>query len=236
MNTRRLATLLLLALAAAACGSGAEPVPDAGTSSPSLVPTAEESPLSPPATPPLNRSEEGESPIAPPSEGTAQVIAAAKARLASELDASVEAIEVVAIEPVEWPDASLGCRQPGQAYAQVVTPGYRVRLRLGERQYEVHTDRSGQTAVMCGQRLERGPAAAVAHLADEIGVSQEEIEVVSVEPVEWPDASLGCPEPGKMYAQVITPGYRIILELEGDRFEVHTDQEGRSVVTCEAER
>lgn len=43
----------------------------------------------------------------------------------------------------------------------------------------------------------------------------DKIEVIEMTPVTWPDASLGMPEIGKMYAQVLTPGYRIILRHRG---------------------
>lgn len=69
-------------------------------------------------------------------------------------------------------------------------------------------------------------------LANQLGVSSEEIGVVEVEEVEWPDTSLGCPEPGMVYAQVITPGYRIVLEAAGENYEYHSDTQGR-VVYCE---
>jgi len=77
--------------------------------------------------------------------------------------------------------------------------------------------------------------AAVAYLAAELNVSPEEVTVLSFEPVEWSDASLGCPQPGMMYAQVITPGYLFLLEAGGRRHEVHTDRTGQNVVICERE-
>lgn len=58
----------------------------------------------------------------------------------------------------------------------------------------------------------------------------EEIKIVLVEQVTWPDTSLGCPEPGKFYAQVLVPGYRIVVEVRGRKFEVHTDLSGRVVI------
>jgi hypothetical protein len=72
---------------------------------------------------------------------------------------------------------------------------------------------------------------AVADLAGQLGIAAEAITVRSVEAVEWSDASLGCPEPGMMYAQVITPGYRIVLEANGQSYEYHS---GRSstIVRC----
>jgi len=68
-------------------------------------------------------------------------------------------------------------------------------------------------------------------LAQRLGLTPEAIRLVSVEAVDWPDASLGCPQPGMMYAQVITPGYRIILSASGENYEYHTSLRG--VVFCE---
>ncbi len=56
--------------------------------------------------------------------------------------------------------------------------------------------------------------------------------LVAFEPVEWGDTSLGCPKPDVMYAQVITPGFRLVFEHEGRRHEYHTDQDGSTVVAC----
>ena len=58
------------------------------------------------------------------------------------------------------------------------------------------------------------------------------ITVVELEAVDWPDSSLGCPVDGEFYAQVITPGFRIVVEVGGQRTELHTDLEG-NVVGCE---
>jgi hypothetical protein len=54
--------------------------------------------------------------------------------------------------------------------------------------------------------------------------------LVSVEAVEWNDASLGCPQPGMMYAQVITPGYLVKVLVDGQPREVHTDGRGRAAL------
>jgi hypothetical protein len=65
-------------------------------------------------------------------------------------------------------------------------------------------------------------AEAVADLAGRLGVDPREITVVSQEEVTWPDASLGCPEPGMLYAQVLTDGIRIVLESDGRRYDYHS--------------
>jgi hypothetical protein len=63
--------------------------------------------------------------------------------------------------------------------------------------------------------------------------STDEIRVASVQSIEWRDASLGCPLEGFMYAQVITPGFQIILEAKGLQYDYHTDL-NQQVIFCEA--
>ena len=73
-------------------------------------------------------------------------------------------------------------------------------------------------------------ALAVADASQRTGVDPSAVRVVSVTPNEWPDRSLGCPKPGTGYAQVITPGYLIILQAGDQQLEYHTDQD--QVVLC----
>lgn len=70
-------------------------------------------------------------------------------------------------------------------------------------------------------------------LAQKLGIGQEEIFLFNVKAVEWPDASLGCPQTGEAYAQVITPGYQILLEANGQVFSFHTDKTDK-VILCNA--
>lgn len=69
-------------------------------------------------------------------------------------------------------------------------------------------------------------------LARRLGLSPDQIVVESVKEREWPDTSLGCPEPGRLYAQVIVPGYRIVLRAQDRTFVYHTDRTSR-VVLCQ---
>ena len=86
-------------------------------------------------------------------------------------------------------------------------------------------------AVAIPPTAEAAVAAAKADLADRLGTAREGILVTSIEAVEWSDSSLGCPQPGMMYLQVITPGFRVILQAQGQAYEYHTDQ-GRNAVLC----
>jgi hypothetical protein len=70
-----------------------------------------------------------------------------------------------------------------------------------------------------------------AAIADDLGVPPDTIQVVSIEPRNWPDASLGCPQPDMLYAQVVTPGYLVLVDVSGEQIEYHTDERG-TVVRC----
>lgn len=64
-------------------------------------------------------------------------------------------------------------------------------------------------------------AYAVKDLAARLGISASNIIVAESREMTWPDASLGMPEPGMMYAQVLTDGFCIVLEAAGKRYEYH---------------
>jgi len=67
-------------------------------------------------------------------------------------------------------------------------------------------------------------------LAEELKISADRIEVVSSEAVEWPDSCLGVTSADTMCAQVITPGYSVVLSVDGKQYEVHTNADGTSVM------
>jgi hypothetical protein len=71
-------------------------------------------------------------------------------------------------------------------------------------------------------------------LAERLNVGIGQVRFMSIQAVVWPDASLGCPQPGMMYAQVLTPGYRIILKVDGQEYFYHTDEED-ALMLCELE-
>jgi len=68
-------------------------------------------------------------------------------------------------------------------------------------------------------------------LAQKLDVKKEEIKLTEIEPIDWPDTSLGCSQPGMFYAQVITPGYQITLDGRGQSYLYHSDY--KRVVFCQ---
>jgi hypothetical protein len=73
--------------------------------------------------------------------------------------------------------------------------------------------------------------AALRDAAPQAGVAPADLRVEQVQATEWRDASLGCPRAGAMYAQVLTPGFMIVISGGGKQFEYHADERGR-VVLC----
>jgi hypothetical protein len=78
---------------------------------------------------------------------------AARGALARQLKVGIDDIRVAGVEAVDWPDACLGMTIPGEMCAQVITPGYRVRLVYETGQYEFHTNADGSAVRQAG-----GPA------------------------------------------------------------------------------
>lgn len=71
--------------------------------------------------------------------------------------------------------------------------------------------------------------AAKDNLSQKVGVQEDEIEEVSYERMQWPDACLGLAESGELCAQVITPGWEIVLAAEGQRYVYRTDDTGQLI-------
>ncbi len=78
--------------------------------------------------------------------------------------------------------------------------------------------------------------AAIELVASESGVAAAELTLLDLQAVDWPDSSLGCPQPETMYMQVITPGYQLTLQdANGTPYAVHTGSEPSSqMVFCQA--
>ncbi len=75
---------------------------------------------------------------------------------------------------------------------------------------------------------EQAPAvdAAKQALASELGFDPAEISLKSVEAKDWPDACLGLAAPDQMCAQMIVPGYQVILTASSQDYTLRASQTG----------
>jgi hypothetical protein len=62
-----------------------------------------------------------------------------------------------------------------------------------------------------------------ADLAARLQIAEGDIRVQTAESVDWPNACIGVEKPDTMCAEVITPGYRVIFEVNGTLYTYHTD-------------
>src|SRR5688572_12708884 len=68
--------------------------------------------------------------------------------------------------------------------------------------------------------------AVVADAARRLKVIESLVVLAGAERLTWTDGSLGCPQPGMSYAQVLVPGYRLTAKSAEGALVYHTDGSG----------
>jgi hypothetical protein len=144
---------------------------------------------------------------------------------------------------VEWSDSSIGCPQPGEAYAQVITPGHKISLRVDGRLHFVHEAKG--RAFVCKRRkavrgvtpqkeLVWGEQAMLARkdLATRLGIEEKDIIIASAQSTTWSDASMGCPEEGVEYNTRNIEGYVLTLRHGSRNYRYHSDMD--RAIACPA--
>jgi hypothetical protein len=154
--------------------------------------------------------------------------------LAAELGIARDQISVQSVSAVDWRDSSLGCPKPDMAYLQVITSGHKVMLSADGQAYAVH-EAQGRAFVCNQAALPKGTVddkqlpfghqmlAAQQDLAKRLNVPVREIRVAGAKRMTWNDASLGCPEAGFHYAQVVTEGWVLTLRHGERDYTYHAD-------------
>ncbi|MBM7846027.1 hypothetical protein [Herpetosiphon giganteus] len=59
----------------------------------------------------------------------------------------------------------------------------------------------------------------------QFGASSEQIKVLVDEAVTWPASNLGCADDGGIGRAVLTPGFRVVLEVGGEQFAYHAGRD-----------
>ena len=71
--------------------------------------------------------------------------------------------------------------------------------------------------------------AAQKRLATALGVSTNQVQLVSAEQASWPNTCLGLTPSGQACAAKVTPGWRMIFNANGQQYEVRTDETASTV-------
>jgi hypothetical protein len=68
--------------------------------------------------------------------------------------------------------------------------------------------------------------------SDNLGVSTDNLWFVMAAQRDWSDSALGCPEAGRAYSQIVTPGFLVTIDTSDlvTEIEVHTDRGSRGVI------
>ena len=123
---------------------------------------------------------------------------------ATDLGRMFEEIRQAVESAAEIPEAAVGDAGPGSAPVALETRCEQIDAEIAARRF----------------------------LAGQLVISESALIMTASEKTDWPDASLGCPEEGQLYAQFIVSGYNVSFEYEGTAHEVHTNSDGSQVVTC----
>lgn len=160
-----------------------------------------------------------------------QVVKAALQKVSEILGKPQEVLKVQKVESKEWANACLELPHPDEACAEMIVNGYRIQLLVEGKTVFVHTNQDGSVVRIAGEN-EMGDISDKAknYLVEKLGIPTEEITILEVQEVEWPDSCLGVVQPDQVCLQVITPGYRIVVEVKGKKIILHTDREGKRIL------
>lgn len=175
--------------------------------------------------------------------------------LAEQLNLPEDRFSVVEVSQQTWPDSCLGLGDTNEVCSQVEVKGYRAVIEREDGQwYIVRTDGNvGSMRVVFGnpgnpqdvvipddgdtsdqgsmsaegRTIPAGEAADIAriYLSRVLNVPMDQVSIVSVEAAEWDDVCLGTGAAGETCFQVPISGFSVMLEANGQQYEVRTDMD-----------
>jgi len=117
----------------------------------------------------------------------------------------------------------------GVTLPNVWAQGRLIVVYIGDDQAAINT-----LTKILGNTITQTPAAAAPppqvalaaqnRLAQALGVSAAQVQLVSAEQVQWPNTCLGLTPPGAACADTVTPGWRMTFNVNGQQYEVHTNE------------
>jgi hypothetical protein len=158
--------------------------------------------------------------------------------LATLLGIGTNEITINQITQKDFTDGCLEIHEPGMMCTDVIVPGFVIDFTAAGTRYVYHTNMDGTVIKM----EQSGPSTglpiqgqdpvvklAIEFLAKQLQISNESIRLVSKEAVDWPDGCLGIQTPGMGCITVITPGYRIVLDVNGTNYVIRTNLTGTNI-------
>jgi len=149
----------------------------------------------------------------------------ARQLVANQEEITSDQVTILSTEKHSWTDNCLGMPNADEICPEGKIEGYLIVLNGNDHIYEVHSDiTASSTRLRSVFDTNLSPQEqTVELLAKQLNIATTEILVQSIEPVDWTNSCLDM-ETNTNCADVIIPGFRIILEANGQLFEYHTDQ------------
>lgn len=154
------------------------------------------------------------------------VSALSRADLALRLGLPEDQVLILAVDVVDWPDTCLGLGKPDQACGEMIVSGYRVLLSANGQLFEYHTNQDGSQIILSDNiiPLSSNPSERLQQsLAARLVIPVTDVRLISFDEVTWPDGCLGIYEKDVACTEALVPGYRVVFEALGQRYELHTD-------------
>lgn len=63
-------------------------------------------------------------------------------------------------------------------------------------------------------------------------LTRTNVDTWAWEQIDFPDSSLGCPQPGQSYTQAVTRGYKVLVTANGIAYDYRATQDGRVIFQC----
>jgi hypothetical protein len=73
---------------------------------------------------------------------------------------------------------------------------------------------------------------AISNQIQNLRFSPDNLRVVNSSQIDWPDTCLGIEQPGETCIREVTPGYWVMLEVDGLKFEYRADQSGKKLLAA----
>jgi hypothetical protein len=158
------------------------------------------------------------------------VLATARQSVADQEGISAEQVSILSTEKHTWANACLELPSNAETCPEEQIDGYLIVLSGNEHLYEFRSDKTANRARLRGifEAVVSPQDKTIELLAKQLNIPTTEILVQSIEPVIWTDSCLNM-SGNAVCSPANIPGFRIVVEAQGQLFEYHTD-EGASII------
>ncbi len=131
-----------------------------------------------------------------------------------------------------WSDACLEVAPQSEVCIPEEVPGFLMLFYADTSIFEAHTDQTAQRIYVLNYLSQYSNPVEIATLllSKQLSLTSNQVLLQSTEEVDWPDSCLGVVDENIVCVPVLTPGYRIKLEVMGIAYEFHADVYGTRLI------